>query len=724
MGNGSANGHNYYGTGHDGTCPAPINPYYRADKGWISVISPSVPNNGLNFPYDEQNPTVYHIAVGNDNFYFENRRYNDYSQFCPDHEDHEGGILVWHTRYYSSVDLIEADGSGPGDVGGTEGYGDMWPGSTNNRNLNDFTTPNSNLWYGGNSNIILHNVSDPAITMTALLGDKWFGDIPLSLTWEDHIKIGGDVIVPNNITLSVEVGASIKFDSELELSINGTLNAQGTSANPITFTSANSSPAAGDWDWIKFDGGSGTMEYCNIEYARFGLWFYGASSDPTVENCTMENCSYYGAYFLNNSATTFQYNTLTDNSLHGLLLISSSPNLLNVHATDNHQNGIFLHNASPKIGSIDTSFNNQSQFSDNSYDGIYCSGSSGSHPWIFRNEISNPDGGYVRIINNGSDGLTAADSSQPILGSGSKGHNSIYNNADYQIRNNNSSYSLPARYNWWGDQSGPPEGAFYGTVLAAPYLDYQPGGGVSSGNSSAPAIALRKTNVTTDSLLDRAQQLMTMGKYGQAVQLFVSIIQDDPNSTMAQIALTHLVLCYREMGTKNETLALLDQYAEDYNRQQIGYWAMNLSLPILELEGDYETFIERCALLRTEFAGKDDLADQLAFDLGMVYKYGLHDQSSAKAYFEEFIKQKPDDPLADIAYAEMTNYGSPQRFFKENPNRESDQQQALPTELTLFQNYPNPFNPDTEIRYQLPEATHVKLEILSLIHISEPTRPY
>jgi hypothetical protein len=119
---------------------------------------------------------------------------------------------------------------------------------------------------------------------------KQVGDITENTIWsaDQSITISGPVVVKEGVTLTIEEGSTIKVeagrtDTYLAVEQGAKLEAAGTAAAPITFTSNATSPAAGDWGGIVIAGKTQTNKGDSVESEVAGV-VYGKSAAEAVPN--------------------------------------------------------------------------------------------------------------------------------------------------------------------------------------------------------------------------------------------------------------------------------------------------------------------------------------------------------------------------------------------------------------------------------------------------------
>ncbi|HET8837723.1 MAG TPA: T9SS type A sorting domain-containing protein [Flavobacteriaceae bacterium] len=110
--------------------------------------------------------------------------------------------------------------------------------------------------------------------------------------------VSGNFVVFEEITLTIDPGVIIKFESGAGLELRGKLIAIGNETNNITFTSNSISPVPGSWNGIKVIGttsplGIGnqvTMEYCKGEFAQYFIDLTIAYHGPYIfRHCIFSN---------------------------------------------------------------------------------------------------------------------------------------------------------------------------------------------------------------------------------------------------------------------------------------------------------------------------------------------------------------------------------------------------------------------------------------------------
>lgn len=142
-----------------------------------------------------------------------------------------------------------------------------------------------------------------------------FADETWTLANSPYIVTGNVVVFPT-ITLTIEPGVLVKFNSGVQLELRqARLLALGTNSDSITFTS-NTSSIPGSWDKVLLNGGDmiSRFAYCNFRYAATGLYDNATNDSLIVQHCDFRYNT-TGLYGQGNgqakiSFCNFRYNTV------------------------------------------------------------------------------------------------------------------------------------------------------------------------------------------------------------------------------------------------------------------------------------------------------------------------------------------------------------------------------------------------------------------------------
>lgn len=186
------------------------------------------------------------------------------------------------------------------------------------------------------------------------------GNIATNTTWSltnSPYVVTNDISVGSNAILTIEPGVVVKINGAKSITVGngslGAINARGTAALPITFTSAAATPAAGDWGNIYFGAQTNTslsvIDNVIVEYAGYYTSSYALSLSAPIQitNSIIRKNKHEGVYIQGASATVT--NSRFENNAGYAVAINytataSSPVLRNNTYLSNTVNGISINN--------------------------------------------------------------------------------------------------------------------------------------------------------------------------------------------------------------------------------------------------------------------------------------------------------------------------------------------------------------------------------------------
>ncbi len=188
------------------------------------------------------------------------------------------------------------------------------------------------------------------------------GNITLSHTWvpqDLYFNVtGGGTHVYSDAILTINPGCLVKFDAGTGIYFGyygaAALIADGTSGNPITFTSNESTPSPADWEGIVFynstDDSATIMDYCTVEYGGYGSHNSNINcnqASPTIQHCKIRNSDGHGIYTTGSGALPLISCSRITNNVNGVYAMSNSiPTIADCSISGNTSYGVYNNSSS------------------------------------------------------------------------------------------------------------------------------------------------------------------------------------------------------------------------------------------------------------------------------------------------------------------------------------------------------------------------------------------
>jgi len=198
-----------------------------------------------------------------------------------------------------------------------------------------------------------------SITFGATAETPVIGFIAQDTTWtqaNSPYATLGNIIVQEGVTLTIEPGVTVQFDSGHSLTIEGTLIARGTDKQGIKFT-PKGEQKLGAWGGILFEASStdaefddagnyisgSILQYCTVEFATTAVKANSAS--PFIDHCVIINNG-GGISISKGNIVVIRDSSIADNEGSGMFIgYSGSVTITRNTVTENSGRGISVENS-------------------------------------------------------------------------------------------------------------------------------------------------------------------------------------------------------------------------------------------------------------------------------------------------------------------------------------------------------------------------------------------